>query len=235
MRPLIIKPGTASEGLRAQRQDYDRFFADGLGWPMSRFEVLDATTDPTFPDPRGVDGVFITGSPMSVHDHHPWSVRLGEWLAAAIEAGVPVLGVCYGHQLVGDIFGGEVGLNPRGREIGVIEVEVVEDPLFAGLPPRFPVFLTHCDAVNVAPPNARVLGRTTQTPVAAMAIGPRCRTLQWHPEFDAHILRHIIRERTPLIDAEREPGAAARILEGVVGLHTGPIILRNFVEHYLRG
>ena len=171
-----------------------------------------------------------------MHDRPAWSVALGHWLVAAAEAGVPVLGICYGHQLLGDTLpGGQVGPNPRGREIGVLEVEVAEDPLFAGLPPRFPVVLTHSDAVNVAPEGVRVLGATPQTPVQAMAFGPRCRTLQWHPEFDAPAIRHIIGERAEAIDAERGPGAAAALAAGVVGVHTGPVILRNFLENFLLG
>ncbi len=233
MRPIIMKTGSTSEGLRAIRGDYDRWFADGFGWPLSRFEVIEATESPPLPDPRGVDGVIVTGSPLTVHDHLPWSVRLGDWLVAAVEAGVPVLGVCYGHQLIGDALGGQVGRNPQGREIGVVEVEVEHDPLFAGLPSRFPVVITHSDAVNAPPAGVRVLARNAHTPVQAMAVGARCRTVQWHPEFDAHIIRHIISERAALIDAEVGAGRAAALYEAVVGVHTGPVILRNFLENFL--
>lgn len=235
MRPIIMKTGTPGEGLRALRGGYEQWFADGFGWPLHRFEIIDATQGLPLPDPRGVDGIIVTGSPLTVHDHLPWSVRLGQWLVGAVAAGVPVLGVCYGHQLIGDALGGQVGRNPRGREIGVVEVEVEDDPLFAGLPSRFPVVITHSDAVNTPPAGVRVLARNAQTPVQAMAVGPRCRTVQWHPEFDAHIIRHIITERAAQIDAETEPGRAAALHAAVVGVHTGPVILRNFLENFLRG
>ncbi|MEZ4470679.1 MAG: glutamine amidotransferase [bacterium] len=233
MRPLIVQTGTPAATLLAQRGDYAQLFADGFGWPRARFAVLDAHAGAALPEATSVEGILVTGSPLSVHDRPAWSVRLGEWLVEAVQAGVPVLGICYGHQLLGDALGGAVGPNPAGREIGVLEVEVEPDPLFAGLPARFPVVLTHSDAVNAAPRGVRVLASTPQTPVQAMAIGPRCRTLQWHPEFDAPAIRQIIRDRAAALDQERGEGAAAALEASIVGVHTGPVILRNFLENFL--
>lgn len=233
MRLTILKTGRPSDALRATRGEYHHYFADAFGWPLSRFDVLDATAGDPLPAPDTLRGLVITGSPQSVHDRHPWSVRAGAWMLEVIRAGVPVLGVCYGHQLLGDVLGAAVGPNPAGREIGVVEVELDDDPLFEGLPRRMPTLITHCDAVNTAPPGAEVIARTAMTPVAALRMGPRCRTIQWHPEFDAHILRTIVQERAALIDAESGPGAAQRVLDGIVGIHSGPILLRNFVRHFL--
>ncbi len=233
MRPILLKTGSTFPELSARKGDFEDWFARGLGWPLSRLHVVDVVTGGTLPDPANADPVLVTGSSAHVHDHDAWSVRTGEWLAAAARAGVPILGVCYGHQLLADALGGDVGPNPKGREIGVCEVEVVlADPLFEGLPSRFPVIQTHSDAVNAPPAGADVLARNANSSAQAMRFGA-ARTTQWHPEFDADAIRHYISARAEVIDAESGAGTAARLLGRVVEVDTGPVILRNFFERCL--
>lgn len=234
MRLTILKTGRPSDALCASRGEYAQWFADALGWPLSRLDIIDATAHAPFPEFDRISGLLITGSPHSVHLRPDWSVRAGEWMLDAVRAGVPTLGVCYGHQLLGDALGAEVGLNPAGREIGVVDIEIDDDPLFDGLPRTIPALITHSDAVNSVPEGTTVIARTPMTPISALRMGPHCRTIQWHPEFDAHILRTIVRERAGVIDAETGPGSAQRVLDGLVGVHTGPIIMRNFVRHFAR-
>ncbi|MCP4245761.1 MAG: glutamine amidotransferase, partial [bacterium] len=171
---------------------------------------------------------------LSVHKRPDWSVAAGRWAVEAVRAGVPTLGVCYGHQLLGDALDGDVGPNPNGREMGTLAVELLDadEPLFEGLGGSPKVVLTHSDAVNVAPEGARIIARSDWTPVQAMAIGKTTRTVQWHPEFDADIIAIYIQQRAHLIDAEFEPGTAKRWLEAVVENDTGPRLLRNWVAHY---
>lgn len=235
MKPILLKTGRTFDELKARRGDYEQWFAAALGWPVDQLTVIDGTDlDAILPDPA-VDGLIITGSPASVHHREAWSERCGAWIKQVVEAGVPTLGVCYGHQLLGDVFGGEVGPNPNGREMGVVEMQITaHDPLFEGLPTRFPVIETHTDAVNAAPAGAKILAATENTPVQAMAWGDHCRSVQWHPEFDADIIRHYIKARAELIDAEGGPGAAQRLLETVVDVRSGPTIMSNFARHWLK-
>ncbi|MFN3200905.1 MAG: glutamine amidotransferase [Bradymonadia bacterium] len=235
MKPILLKTGRTFPELKARRGDYEDWFAAALGWSVDQLELIDVTdVEAPLPEP-GVDALIITGSPASVHHREPWSERAGAWVKAVVEAGVPTLGVCYGHQIIGDVFGGEVGLNPNGREMGVVQMQrLVEDPIFEGLPSVFPVVETHTDAVNVAPPGATVLASTANTAVQAMAYGDHCRSVQWHPEFDADIIRHYIDARREMIDAEGGPGTADAMLATVVDVDTGPIIMANFVRHWLK-
>lgn len=234
MRLTILKTGRPSDALCAARGEYNQWFADALGWPVGRLDVVDATAHAPFPEFARISGLIITGSPMSVHDRPDWSVRAGEWMLAAVRAGVPTLGVCYGHQLLGDALGADVGRNPAGREIGVVDVELDDDPLFEGLPRTIQALTTHSDTVNSVPPGATTIARNAMTPISALRLGDHCRTVQWHPEFDAHILRTIVRERASAIDAETGAGSAQRVLDGLVGVHSGPVIMRNFVRHFAR-
>ena len=132
--------------------------------------------------------------------------------------------------------GGRSGRNPAGREIGVTEVTLHDpDPLFADLPPSFPVLTTHSDAVLTAPPHSRVLASNAHTAIQALAYGRRARTVQWHPEFDADVIGHYVRTRAPLIDAELGEGTAARLLREVREVPSGPVIFRNFIRYCIRG
>ncbi len=234
MRIAILQCGHPSKDLLTRRGPYARWIAERLGRGLADVEVLDAVGGAPLPDPAGIEGLFVTGSPLSVRDHAPWSVAATAWLAGVVDAGVPTLAICYGHQMLGEARGGEVALNPDGREIGVVEVELLaDDPLFEGLPRRCPVITTHSDAVTVAPPGVPVIARSARCANQAMALGPRARSIQWHPEMDADIIRAIIASRAAAIDAESGLGSAKRFAEGAYDVESGPRIFDNFARHFL--
>jgi GMP synthase (glutamine-hydrolysing) len=144
-------------------------------------------------------------------------------------ARTPVLGVCFGHQILAQALGGEVARNPRGREIGTVRVQrVADDPIFAGLPRSFDVHATHVDAVARLPPGAEILATTSLDDVAAFRVGTTVKAVQFHPEFDADVMRGYLRARAHLVRAEGgDPDALlARVHDGV----RGPDVLRNFAS-----
>jgi GMP synthase (glutamine-hydrolysing) len=142
---------------------------------------------------------------------------------------VPLLGICFGHQLLAQALGGEVRRNPLGREIGTVRVErLAHDPIFAGLPRRFDVNATHVDAVTTPPPGAEVLATTALDACAAFRVGSRMRAVQFHPEFDADVMSGYLRARAEILRAEgKDPEA---LLRGVHGGTRGAEILRNFAR-----
>ncbi|MCC6157229.1 MAG: glutamine-hydrolyzing GMP synthase [Deltaproteobacteria bacterium] len=125
-------------------------------------------------------GVILSGGPSSIYD--PGAPKIGRDL---LETGVPVLGICYGMQLMAQLFGGEVARSDR-REYGPAVTEILEDGgLFTGFEPgcALPVWMSHGDRVERMPEGFRAVGRSGNSPIAAMADETRrFYALQFHPE-----------------------------------------------------
>jgi GMP synthase (glutamine-hydrolysing) len=227
---LIVKVGDAIDEVKPRRGDYDRLFREGLGLAPGEARVFDPRIESDPPSPKEVRAVVVTGSSSMVTDRAPWSVVTGAWLREAVEAGLPVLGVCYGHQLLADAFGGRVDRNPKGREIGTIEVALTEaaadDPLFRGFGPAILAQATHRESVLALPPGAVRLGGSELDRNQAFRLGDRAFGVQFHPEFDDEIIRDYLGARAA---ACREEGLDAdALLAGVRASEHGRILLGRF-------
>ena len=216
---VILVVGSTVATVRARRGDFADWFAHGLGRTLTETngEAPDAVLfnprddSASEPDLRASSpppaGVVVTGSASMVTEEDAWSLRAERWLARALEHDVPVLGVCYGHQLLARVAGGTVDWNPLGREIGTVEVELTagaaEDPLFADLAARFSGQASHSQSVTVLPPRSTLLARSARDPHAAFRLeGKRAWGVQFHPEFDADITRGYLQERRDELAAE---------------------------------
>lgn len=147
-------------------------------------------------------GVIVTGSAASVYEGLPWMHRAAAYLRELVAADVPVLGICFGHQLLGDALGGRVARNPGGREIGTQTLELSAPDDVFGEGSRMLVNTTHVDSVVELPPGAEIFGRTALEPCAAIKFAPSAWGVQYHPEVDAEVMRHYVRARRELLERE---------------------------------
>lgn len=213
---LIVKTGTTNPEVVAEHGDYDAWFVRALSAGGATHAVVDAYAGAALPDAGEVDGIILTGSPLSVRDEAPWMARLGAWALAAADR-VPVLAVCFGHQIVGEALGGRIEPNPAGGEYGTIAVDLTPagaaHPLFAGMGTRLAVQSTHKD-ILVSPPTAPgtvLLGTTPNTRWQAFAWGPRLHAVQFHPELPADALALLMATRG-IAGTTRPTPDGARIL-----------------------
>lgn len=226
-RLLIIQTGTVAEPVRKTHGDYPSWFMRELGFetPVVRAHEGEKLGEVRF------DGIIVTGSPLSVTEYAPWMEDLGQRLLELGKKGTPVLGVCFGHQLLARAAGAGVVKNPRGREIGTIMVELTaagaEDPLFSWTRDHAEVACqaTHVDAVDALPPGATLLAGNENTPVQAYRLSDAIACVQFHPEIDAATMRDIIAARSERLQGE---GLDAQALSAQVRETSAAAILRAF-------
>ena len=203
MRPLaIVIAGQPVPAALAARGSFASMIRAVVGdvWP-GPWEELDGAAD--LPDSEHFAGLIITGSAANVPTREAWIIELERYLARAVAAGVPVFGICFGHQLLGQALGGQVTLNPKGREIGTVAVELLaQDPLLDGIEGALLANMTHLDSVASLPPGARVLGRSALDEHALVRFTERAWGAQFHPEIDGEIMRHYIAARRAAMSAE---------------------------------
>lgn len=204
---LILKTGSTIPAIRARRGDFELWFADAMSLAADDWHCVDVSQGDELPDAARFRGIVITGSPAMVTTREGWSERAGAWVKAAVDQCLPVLGVCYGHQLLAHALGGDVGPSPGGREMGTVTVKLTramhEDQLLHPLPDEFPAHMTHEESVLRLPPGIAPMGGTGQDTNAVFAVpGKRVWGVQFHPEFDAGIMRSYLEARRDTLERE---------------------------------
>ncbi|MFZ7095254.1 glutamine amidotransferase [Luteimonas dalianensis] len=206
-RPLlIIAAGRPVEELR-RHGGFGHWIRVAAGLKRDQVEVADVESGDPLPAHDAFAGAIISGSAAMVTDRLDWSERTAAWMREAAHAGCPLLGICYGHQLLAHALDGEAGDNPEGRCMGTVEVELhaaaAQDPLFTGLPQRFAAHATHVQVARRLPEGAVALARASHDPLHAFRWRERAWGVQFHPEFSAAHMRGYLRARA---DALREVG-----------------------------
>ena len=229
---LILETGRPIASMR-RHGGFDHWIRVAAGLHASAVDTVDAQSASGLPDPGDRIGILVTGSGAMVSHREPWSERAAQWLRDAVEAGVPVFGICYGHQLLAHALGGEVADNPAGRGMGTLQVETTVDAagdtLFAAAPARFSAQATHLQSVLRLPEGAVRLATAAHDPNHAFRAGAHAWGVQFHPEFSATHMRGYIRARADDLRAEgTDPVALA------AAVHAAPharAVLRRFVRH----
>ena len=208
---LIIQTGKTFSDISKTQGDFADWIAAGLGNPPNQLRI-NAWEVSVFPSPSSLAGIVLSGSHAMVTDREDWSERLAVWLRICVEEGIPVLGICYGHQLLAQAMGGEVGYRAQGIEIGTHIVSVTEhaaeDAMFKNLPAQFPAQLVHSQSVLRLPSNAIALANSAAETHQAFRIGSCAWGVQFHPEFNADAMRAYIQQKANhLIEQHQNPEA----------------------------
>jgi GMP synthase (glutamine-hydrolysing) len=231
---IVVKTGDAFPEVIEQHGDFETLFVNQLSPALPGhldLQVWDAQRHFDAPDLDSIAGIVITGSHSMVSDAEPWSEAIKPWLQAALAKDIPMLGVCYGHQLMAAAFGGVSDYHPAGRESGTRTVRLTQagqqDPLLSQLPASFAAHLTHAQSVMVAPHGATVLAHNSHDAHQALRYGPRQWSVQFHPEFTVPVMRaYIERQRAALRDQGEEPET---LMANVADCHEASSLLRRFL------
>lgn len=193
MKPiLILKTGGTYPALRRHYGDFEDWISAGLGEAIP-VRVVDAAD--ALPAPSALSGVVISGSHAMITEEAPWMRRLMRWLEPLLaqSEGPPVLGICFGHQLLARVLGGDVDDHPLGMEVGTVALRLTDaartDPLFAGLREQPWVQMMHRQSVLVPPPGVQVLAGNHHDSCQAFRYGNGVWGCQFHPEFSADVTR----------------------------------------------
>lgn len=140
------------------------------------------------------DALLVLGGPMGAYDdaEHGWLEPVRERVRVAAEVELPTLGICLGHQLIAVALGGRVEVNPRGQQLGLLEVgwtgAAAEDPLLGPLATARRGVQWNNDVVTMLPDGAELLAATGDGEVQAVRYAPSVWGLQLHPEADRGVV-----------------------------------------------
>lgn len=205
MRIGILQTGRSPEEMRDKHGDYDDLFKrllDGRGFTFETYPVLDGV----FPkDVHDADGWLITGSKFGAYEDHDWIPPLEDFLRRVYDADVPIIGVCFGHQILAQALGGKVEKYSGGWAVGAVDYDLCDTQ------GTETIMAWHQDQITELPKDARVLGRTDFSPHAILAYGNRALTVQPHPEFSREFVADLIAARRDVIPPEVAEQAERRL------------------------
>ncbi|MFC5971770.1 type 1 glutamine amidotransferase [Halomarina salina] len=231
-RPRLALLNAARSGESTRRN-----FRRELDADLAEFSVVDGQLPPESPADGQIpyDGVVVTGSRSSTYDDEQWIDDACEWVRAAHDRGLPILGVCFGHQLLARALGGTVeAMGARdtdaGFEIGYRTVErTAETPLLAGLNDEFTVFTTHGDTVSELPDGASVFAEN-EYGVHGFRVGDAF-GVQFHPEYDQETAREVTRGKEFLGEERIEHVLSGITQENYASACEAKRLFDNFTDH----
>lgn len=238
-RVLLINAVTWSDAYPVDHpyRDVRQWFARWLvGIPSLELVCLSAGADLLCAVRRGVDGVIISGSPRDAWGTDPINEKLLKLVDVCRLRRIPVLGVCYGHQLLGRVLGAPVAPQAEGLELGNTTLTLssagLNSPLYRGFPEEFEVVQSHADAVLELPDECRLLATGGMTPIQCFDWNGRLMGVQFHPEQEPETIRFIWSARR---DKWRDK-VSFDLDECLDNLRPTPLatrVLRNFVKYYV--
>lgn len=225
MKILLLQTGSAPP---TSLHDYARLFGDAL--QVADLHLADARLG-EFPEGDWA-GVVITGSAFSTYEELDWIAAAEDYLRALAARNVPLYGVCFGHQLLAQTFGGKVEKCPEGWELGSTQVELnplgQNDPLFQNLPAQFTVQQSHADVVTLLPEGAEILASNSHWGIQAFRLGERIWGTQFHPEFTPETMAAAVERVTGLWEAEEL--VKQQFLDRIRPTPDAPACLSNFAR-----
>jgi GMP synthase-like glutamine amidotransferase len=203
----ILETGRPPAGLGKSFERYPVMFERLLGLKAASYDV-EAGALPARPGDH--KAYLVTGSAAGVYDPLPWIASLEEFLFAA-KGEAKLIGICFGHQVMAEAFGGKVAKSERGWGAGLQRYEIFEREPWMDDAPSIAIPVSHQDQVFVQPPHSRVVGGNAFSPFGMLAYDDQpAISMQFHPEFEPDYAKALIESR---FDRVPDPAAAIASLD----------------------
>ncbi|KAA0696705.1 GMP synthase [Halopseudomonas laoshanensis] len=237
MKIGLLQCDDVMESLQVAHGNYPEMFNELLlaRHPDAQIRVYRCMDGELPQDLNECDAYITSGSKFGVNDGLPWIDALQECIARMWEQGTPLVGVCFGHQLMAKALGGEVIKSPKGWGVGMSFNQVlVRKSWMKPWQDKLDLVVSHQDQVSLLPPQAEILASSEFCPYYLVQYGQHFMSVQGHPEFCKSYSRD-------LMDARRGVIAHARLREGQASLSAevdAPVMsswIINFMQEALAG
>jgi len=236
----ILKTGETFDTTKEKFGDFDVWVKKFLGKKAknTKVEVIDVLNNQTLPNLQSAKSFIITGSHSMVSAELPWSIALEKYIRKIKKRNIPLLGICYGHQLIAKALGGISGYSKKAKDIEIGQVKIkrtidsLNDPLFKDFALKFDAYETHYQSAIKLPAKAVVLAFNSEEKHQAVRFSKTIWGVQFHPEFDNIIMKeYILNQKEKL---EELGFNVDKLLDKVKNCDMSNKILSNFVEFSIR-
>lgn len=192
----ILKVGDTFAPTKISCGDFEDWIARFFDSKNIKVSIVNLLKSQRVPRLYHADGIIITGSHAMVTDKLAWSLAAEAYVREIAKTQTPLLGICYGHQLIAKALGGRSGYNPKGKEIGSQKIKKLKngykDLLLHGMPREFFAYETHSQTVLSVPKGSKVLAKSRGDNHQAVRYRENIWGVQFHPEFDLSVMQEYI-------------------------------------------
>lgn len=228
----ILKTGETFASTQKKYGDFDTWVAKFSGKSTTKIKTIHILKNQKLPNLQSAAGFIITGSHEMVSEELDWSLELEKYIKKIASKNIPLLGICYGHQLIAKALGGISDYNKKGKEIGRVKIKRSKngfnDPLLKNFPEHFFAFETHYQSVVKLSQNAIILASNAKDKHQAVRFQKTIWGVQFHPEFDVEIMKEYIINQAESI---KKLGLNFdKLLQDVKESDISNRVLKNFID-----
>ncbi len=227
---FIIKVGSTFEEIVSEYGDMEDWIVNYID--DLNVNVINIQNNETLPAIEECLGVIITGSHTMVTQEFSWSVSIEKFIRTLFTNKIPLLGICYGHQLIAKSLGGTVDYHENGMELGCVEIQsnlqATNDAIFKYLPATFNSHVIHSQSIITLPKHAILLASNDFENTHAFKMEPCTWGVQFHPEFNDYIMKSYIYEASKMKNIDESD--KYRLIENVKDTPEANKIIPLFIK-----
>ena len=233
LKLAILDADILYDSLRPRYQCYGKMFSDllsaaGAQWELKIFSVIEGE----YPaEGEAFDAFLITGSKFDSFADTPWVVQLRDYIFQLYTQRKPMLGICFGHQVLAHALGGKAGRSDAGWGLGVMQYQVTETLPYLDSDEEVALIVSHQDQVLTLPPGAETLLSNDFCRYAAFHIPRNVLAIQGHPEFTIEYANDLLKIREDNLPADD----VARARESLSQLSPQGVRVANWMRGFVEG